>query len=314
MYSKRDPSRDPKKRGTLRRYKDGGTILNNPAEIALNEVRNRYGIDGEGNRNDPALLLSVGTGIRYDTPFAAMNSGAYAQSQRADMPLLQSIRERLAIAKHILMRYTEGENTHRTIRRNIVDAEHLWYKRLNVDIGLGDMDLADWRRGHWKDSKSHASEEKLHPGHSGSHIKEGGKNLGNSRSHGNDGEVHSERPHSHVNEGDMHSGGATLTEIENATRNYLTRDTLHKDNEIEWYLLPKEMLDHTAERMVRHRIERRRGVDRDKGSERSWQTYQGRWSSGRKAEPWDNDSRDWPKSPASSVEDLKIKGKRAGST
>ena len=301
MYSKRD------KRGILRRYKDGGTILNNPAEIALNEVRNRYGVDADGNRKDPALLLSIGTGIRYDTPFATTkNPQAYAQ--RADVPLLQSIRERLAIAKHILMRYTEGENTHRTIRRNIVDAEHLWYKRLNVDVGLGNMDLADWRKGAWRDSSSHNDNEEKPSEGSQSPINNKQMHPGRSQSHNTSEQMHSEGSSTLHNSSieEMHSGGSTLTDIENATRNYLTRDDLHKANEIEWSLLPKEMLDHTAERMVRHRLARRNGINRD--NERSWHTYQGRWSSGQRTDPWDNDSRDWPKSPASSVEDLK--GKR----
>lgn len=248
MYEKKD------RQGRLRRYKDGGTLLNNPAEKALNEVRDRYGLGIDGRRKDPALLLSIGTGIRYDTPFAAMKSGEYARSKTADVPFYASIKERLAIAKHILMRYTEGEMVHRMIRNNI-GVEHSWYKRLNVDKGLGDMDLADWRPGMWRN----ADGEEIH-----------------------------------------HDGGATLTEIEKATTAYLQRQTLHTEDEIEWFLLPFELLEHVAERMVRHRLERRKLVTPD--NEVHWQTHQGRFVSGRKAEPWDNDSHDLPKSPASSVD------------
>ena len=256
MYEKRD------KKGRLRRYKDGGTLVNNPAEKALNEVRDRYGLDNDGVRRDPAVLLSVGTGIRYDTPFAEMKSGEYAQSRRADMGLIKSIRERLAIAKHILMRYTEGEMVHRMIRE-WVGTEHLWYRRLNVDTGLGQMDLADWRKGAWRDSEGVEQQ---------------------------------------------HSGGATLSDIEDATRCYLEREELHTEHEIEWFLLPSEAVDQVAERLVRHRMERRSLVQPGGDNERSWQTYQGRWASGRRADPWDNDSCDYPKSPGGSVEDLKSKG------
>ena len=273
MYEKRDST------GRLRRYKDGGTLLNNPAQKALSEVRDRDGLNEKGQRNEPALLLSVGTGIRYDTPFAAIKSGEYARSRRADLSFIQSIKERLAIAKHILMRYTEGEVVHRTIRDN-VGAEHLWYKRLNVDQGLGDMDLGDWQRGNWHDMP--------------------------------------------------HSGGATLTRIEDATNAYLGREVLHTNDEIEWFLLPSELIDHTAERLVRHRIERRKLASNDtvqpsgaipdttelgstsrKLLEQRWQTHQGRYVSGRRTDPWDNNRHDLPKSPASSRENLKPEGSRS---
>ena len=256
MYEKKDEN------GKLRRYKDGGTLLNNPAEKALNEVRDRRGLV-QGVRKDPALLLSIGTGIRYDTPFANQQPEEFSRSRSADIPFFQSIRERLAIAKHILVRYTEGEIVHRIIK-NQAGAEHLWYKRLNVDKGLGEMDLGDWRRGTWTDN-------------SGQQI--------------------------------PHSGGSTLTQIETATRDYLKRTELHTEDDIEWFLLPSELLDHVAERLVRHRAERRKLVTAE--NEIQWQTYQGRYVSGRKAEPWDNDSHDLPKSPQGSVENLKDKAAKS---
>jgi hypothetical protein len=240
MFEKKDNE------GHLRRYKDGGTLLNNPAEKALSEVRDRHAI--HGRRKNPAVLLSIGTGIREDTPFASVYGDEYAQSRRADIPFLQSIKERLAIAKHIIMRYTEGELIHRMIR-DTVGNEHTWYKRLNVDKGLGKMGLGDWRPGMWLNP---ATGQKQH-----------------------------------------HPGGATLTDMENATREYLTRETLHTDNDIEWYLLPSEQLDHLAERLVRHRKARqelaRNGKERGK-----WHRHQGQWVTGREMEPWNDDSYDGP--------------------
>ena len=233
-----------------------GTLLNNPAEKALNEVRDRYG-QINGRRRDPALLLSVGTGIRSDMPFASMADGTYAASKKADRSFAQSLRERLAVAKHMLMRYTEGESVHRMIR-NGVGAEHLWYKRLNVDVGLGTMDLADWRKGEWKDPDTGEMRE--------------------------------------------HSGGATLNDLESATRRYMEREDLHTGDEVEWFLLPKELIEHCAERMVRHRTERLKVVrERDGMEERKWETHQGRYVSGEKAEPWEVDSFDTPFERATKV-------------
>ena len=177
-----------------------------------------------------------------------MSDGSYAAQKKADRSFMQSVKERLAVAKHMLMRYTEGESVHRMIRENIA-AEHLWYKRLNVDVGLGTMDLADWRKGDWHDPDT-------------------GETI-------------------------QHSGGATLTDIEDATRRYLTRDDLHTADEIEWFLLPREQIDFCAERMVRHRAERLR-LARDQQGDREWETHQGRYVSGQKAEPWDVDSYDRP--------------------
>ena len=152
------------------------------------------------------------------------------------------------MAKHILVRYTDGEVIHHGIRSQVGE-EHSWYKRLNVDEGLGGMDLGDWRKGSWTDPATGTVEQ--------------------------------------------HSGGATLTDIEKATDHYLTRTKLHTQHEIEWFLLPKEQLDHIAEKLVRQRMERRKLVKTE--SDRvKWQTYMGRWATGKAMEPWDNDSYDRP--------------------
>lgn len=247
MFQKRDEN------GNLRRYKDGGTLINNPAEKALNEVRDRYGLVGEPshqNRLDPALLLSIGTGIRDNTPFAQFDD--FPHSSREDKTLWKSlgdrIKERIALAKHLLIRYTEGEYIHRTIRETVAN-EQTWYRRLNVDVGLGYMGLGDWRRGSWWNAATGQDEN--------------------------------------------HPGGATLTDMENATRNYLTRTNLNTENNIEWYLLPSEHLEHIAERLVRHRTERRKMIKTTEDRIR-WHTHQGRWVTGQKMEDWDDFSCDMP--------------------
>ena len=227
----------------LTRMLSSGTLLNNPAERALNEVRDRH------RRRDPALLLSIGTGIRSDAPFASMANGTYAATKRADLSFKQSLKERLAIAKHMLMRYTEGESVHRMIRRD-VNGEQSWYKRLNVDVGLGEMDLGDWHKGDWKNPDT--------------------------------GEI------------EQHSGGRTLTDIEDATRRYLTRKELHTADDVEWFLLPEELIEHCAERMVRHRAARLKAAQGEALKREKWEAHQGRYVSGQKADPWAVDSSDRP--------------------
>ena len=242
--------------GTLRRYKDGATLINNPAEKALNEVKDRYGLVSGPNqqqqhRRDPGLLLSIGTGIRDGTPFAQFNARGSVTRKRNKMwwkSMSDRLREQLAVAKHLVLRYTNSEDIHRDIR-DFVENEHTWYRRLNVDVGLGYLNLGDWRQGKWHNPSTDQDEN--------------------------------------------HPGGATLTAMENATRTYLTRTILNTENSIEWYLLPKEHIEHIAERLVRHRTERRNGIKTEEDRIR-WHTHQGRWVTGHKMEDWDDFSCDLP--------------------
>ncbi|KAF2478100.1 FabD/lysophospholipase-like protein [Lindgomyces ingoldianus] len=122
-------------------FKDGGIRENNPSYAAYTEHLSLRGEDHE-----PAILLSVGTG-RPDTQhdgFAAVWPGPFGK-----VPLVKKWSEKIAVFKNVLIKYTEGENRHKTMQ-TIARGEHRWYKRLNVDKGLEDMPLDSWEKGLWK--------------------------------------------------------------------------------------------------------------------------------------------------------------------
>ncbi|MCJ1262618.1 hypothetical protein MMC22_002488 [Lobaria immixta] len=222
---------EKKKDGKLRKYIDGGIILNNPSHRMLIEIRDRCAWWNNGQKKDPAVLLSVGTGVPGNPFFTPTKS------------FWNSFKQKWAVGKHVLIRYTEGETIHRSLRAE-VDGEHKYYKRLNVDQGLDGIGLDDWRSGQWKDEESQR-------------------------------------------------GGATLTKMEVAVKHYIERETLNTENQIEWHLLPKTLIDHTAERLVRHRTERARlatmNVHRDR-----WYRYRGGYISGNLKDNWNEESGDGP--------------------
>lgn len=222
-----------KKDGKLRKYIDGGTILNNPSHRMLVETRDRGAWRNNGQKRDPAVLLSVGTGVP---------GNPFSKPTKVDLPFWNSFRQKVAVGKHVLMRYTEGETIHRSLRAE-VDGEHKYYKRLNVDQGLGDIGFDDWRRGQWN---------------------------------------HETR-----------RGGATLTKMEDAVKRYIERETLNTENQIEWHLLPKTLIDHTAERLVRHRTARARLATRNVHRDR-WYRYRGRYISDNPIGNWNEESGDGP--------------------
>lgn len=202
-------------------FKDGGIRENNPAGAAWNEFVSLY-----GESADPALLLSVGTGRpnEINDGFATAWPGPFG-----DWDLVKKIAEKLAVIKHALVKYTEGEEKHQDMKK-LARGEHKWYKRLNVSTGLGEMKLDDWRAGTYKDPMTG---------------------------------IETEIP-----------GGATLTRLEELTKDYLVREY---DHDFDSYASPRIMLQQIAEKMVRTRRAREKTAANE--PER-WDTYMGRYLTG----------------------------------
>lgn len=121
-------------------FKDGGIRENNPSFAAYSEHGSMH-----GDEHEPALLLSIGTG-RPNTEndgFAAVWPGPLGKLRP-----LQKWSEKFAVFKNVLIKYTEGEERHKTLRM-LARGEHRWYKRLNVDKGLHDLKLDNWEKGAW---------------------------------------------------------------------------------------------------------------------------------------------------------------------
>ncbi|KAK3646166.1 hypothetical protein LTR22_014378 [Elasticomyces elasticus] len=126
--------------GVMKSFKDGGIRENNPSGAAISEFHALY----EGRAEEPALLLSVGTG-RPDTThtdgFADTWPGPFGR-----LPIVAKFLEKRAVVQNLLIKYTEGEKQHHQMREH-AHGEHTWYKRLNVSAGLEGMPLDDWRSG-----------------------------------------------------------------------------------------------------------------------------------------------------------------------
>lgn len=131
-------------------FKDGGIRENNPSYAAYSEHASL-----NGDENEPALLLSVGTG-RPNTKndgFASVWPGPFNR-----LSFLPKMSEKIAVLKNVLIKYTEGEDRHKMMR-TIARGEHRWYKRLNVDEGLEDMPLDSWEKGMWTHPVTGAKKE-----------------------------------------------------------------------------------------------------------------------------------------------------------
>jgi len=131
--------------GQYRSFKDGGIRENNPSGAALSEFHSLY----EGLSENPALLLSVGTGRpdHSQDGFAAAWPGPFG-----NIPFIRTALEKRAVLQNLLIKYTEGEKQHAQMREH-ARGEHTWYKRLNVTDGLQDMSLDDWVKGEWHEQK-----------------------------------------------------------------------------------------------------------------------------------------------------------------
>lgn len=121
--------------GERRTFRDGAIRANNPAAAAYNEL-----LATNGENCEPALLLSIGTGVPENN--APVRSNRIPNVPGPLQRLLGTSRvvERAAVFKDFLVKYTEGELTHETMNRVASGADR-WYKRLNVSTGLGGIPL-----------------------------------------------------------------------------------------------------------------------------------------------------------------------------
>ena len=131
--------------GQYKSFKDGGIRENNPSGAALSEFHSLY----EGCSENPALLLSIGTGRpdHSQDGFAAAWPGPFG-----NIPFIRTALEKRAVLQNLLIKYTEGEKQHAQMREH-ARGEHTWYKRLNVTDGLQNMPLDNWVNGEWQGKK-----------------------------------------------------------------------------------------------------------------------------------------------------------------
>jgi hypothetical protein len=120
-----------------REYKDGGIRENNPSIAAWSEFISLY-----GENQDPALLLSIGTGKpNMDRDgFATVWPGPLGK-----LSIVKKFGETAAVFKNMRLRYTEGEMSHEDMAK-LARGEHTWYKRLNVSDGLQGMRMDNWEQ------------------------------------------------------------------------------------------------------------------------------------------------------------------------
>ncbi|KAF2769519.1 FabD/lysophospholipase-like protein [Teratosphaeria nubilosa] len=125
--------------GVRKSFKDGGIRENNPSGAALSEFHSLY----DGKAETPAIMLSVGTGLPDQSQDGFASAGAFGR-----LPFVSKFLEKRAVVQNLLIKYTEGEKQHHSMR-DYAHGENTWYKRLNVSHGLQNMALDDWRRGEW---------------------------------------------------------------------------------------------------------------------------------------------------------------------
>jgi hypothetical protein len=123
----------------VKEFKDGGLRENNPSVTAWSEFVSLYG----ATRDNPALLLSVGTG----RPNASRDGFASSwPGPLGRLALVKKAAETFALVRNMLVKYTEGESRHLDMAR-LAHGQATWYKRLNVGPGLEGMRLDNWEAG-----------------------------------------------------------------------------------------------------------------------------------------------------------------------
>jgi hypothetical protein len=115
---------DPLRVGNMTTLRDGGLRNNNPVMEAMNEIESEFG----ATDSDIACLVSIGTGVSKTEFF------------RDD---LRSVAE--ACAK-IATETEETEATFRRVYAALGKPLHERYFRLEVDQGLQEMGMEEWRK------------------------------------------------------------------------------------------------------------------------------------------------------------------------
>ncbi|RMZ73131.1 patatin phospholipase a2-related [Pyrenophora seminiperda CCB06] len=117
--------------------KDGGIRDNNPSYCAYNEAGSLWGDDV-----DPTLLLSIGAGQTSKNASHASRLGITSFRLAATL----SKYAKKGLPKRKVIRYTEGQDTHTTMRV-IAKGGHRWYKRFEVTHGLEEIEPDQWEAG-----------------------------------------------------------------------------------------------------------------------------------------------------------------------
>jgi len=121
-------------------FMDGGIVANNPTWLAFREVQQvrRF------KANSVALVLSIGTG--KSGPLSAFGEGLFGRY----WALLKYAKKKASESEEPHTKMEEYVREHRHQARNSQPAQHtdhrpLVYERLNVEIGLENMKLDDWK-------------------------------------------------------------------------------------------------------------------------------------------------------------------------
>jgi hypothetical protein len=110
------------------KFLDGGfcTQANNPSQEAYNEILLMHG----NNQEAVALVVSIGTGkLRNSTPFPKTNS------------MFGKYKATISYAVHAA---SDSERTHQSMEQRMASTHHP-YERFNVDGGLDQIKLGDWK-------------------------------------------------------------------------------------------------------------------------------------------------------------------------
>ena len=118
-------------------FKDGGIRENNPSYCAYSEAASVW-----GDENEPAILLSIGTGQTRSISDGAALAGIIPFG----LSTFSKYAEKAAVVKNSLIKYMESEDRHKMMR-TIAKGEHRWYKRFEVTDGLEKLSPDQWELG-----------------------------------------------------------------------------------------------------------------------------------------------------------------------